>query len=249
MNNIHVVRCDIPSPPELENNMETINGNSATLTSHSRRSVLQWSGGAVATIAIAGGILPNFGITEAMAADLGKGDIGVLNYAYALEQLEAAFYTKVIDSPYQDMPDAEKQTLTDIKDHEVEHREFLKKALGGKAIPDLEVDFSKVDFTKRESVLGTAKVFEDLGVAAYNGAGKLIKNPDYLTAAGKIVSVEARHAATIRDLLKPKSASFAGPDVVDKNGLDGAKPPAAVLKAAGPFIKTKVTANSVVGMK
>ena len=28
--------------------------------------------------------------------DLGTGDIGILNYAYALEQLEAAFYTMVL---------------------------------------------------------------------------------------------------------------------------------------------------------
>ena len=218
-------------------------------TIQSRRTVLKWTGGAVAVIAMSGGFLPNFGISAALAADLGEGDIGVLNYAYALEQLEAAFYVKVVDSPYADMPEGEKTVLTEIRDHEVAHREFLKKALGEKAIPDLEVDFSKVDFTKRESVLGTAKVFEDLGVSAYNGAGKLIKNPDYLLAAGKIVSVEARHAATIRDLLQPGSIAFASMEVVDKNGLDVANPPAVVLKAAGPFIKTKFTANSLVGMK
>lgn len=200
-------------------------------------------------LAISGGMLPNFGITPALAAELGKGDIGILNYAYALEQLEAAFYTKVVESPYGDMPENEKQALSDIRDHEVEHREFLKKALGDKAIPDLEVDFSKVDFSKRDSVLTTAKTFEDLGVAAYNGAGKLLKSGDNLLAAGKIVSVEARHAAVIRDLLQPGTVAFAGPDVVDENGLDGAKAPAAVLKAAGPFIKTKVTANDIVGMK
>jgi Ferritin-like domain/TAT (twin-arginine translocation) pathway signal sequence len=229
--------------------MQTHGQNSTELKMNSRRTVLKWSGGAVATLALSGGLLPNFGISSALAADLGSGDVGILNYAYALEQLEAAFYTKVIESPYGDMPDAEKQTLTEIRDHEVAHRDFLKKALADKAIPDLEVDFTKIDFTKRESVLGTAKVFEDLGVSAYNGAGKLIKNPDYLLAAGKIVSVEARHAATIRDMLQPGGVAFAGPDVVDKNGLDGAKKPAEVLKAAGPFIKTEVTANSIVGMK
>ncbi|MBA3448077.1 MAG: ferritin-like domain-containing protein, partial [Pseudaminobacter sp.] len=134
---------------------------------------------------------------------------------------------------------------TDIRDHEVAHRDFLKGALADKAIPDLEVDFSKVDFASRESVLTTAKTFEDLGVAAYNGAGKLLEKGDYLVAAGRIVSVEARHAATIRDLLQPGSVAFAGPDVVDKNGLDGALEPAKVLAAAGPFIKTEVTAKSL----
>ena len=212
----------------------------------SRRHVLKWSG-AAATVAVAGSLLPNFGISSALAADLGEGDIGVLNYAYALEQLEAAFYTMVVKSPYADMSADEKSILTDIMDHEVEHRDFLKKALGEKAIGDLEVDFSAVDFTKRDSVLGTAKVFEDLGVSAYNGAGKLIENPDYLLAAGKIVSIEARHAAVIRDLLDPDSIAPSGGDIIDKNGLDVVNTPAAVLKAAGPFIKTAFTAKSLVG--
>ena len=211
----------------------------------SRRSVLKWTGVA-ATVAVGSSLLPNFGISAALAADLGEGDIGVLNYAYALEQLEAAFYTMVVDSPYADMNADETAILTDIRDHEVAHRDFLKKALGDKAIPDLEVDFSSIDFTSRDSVLGTAKVFEDLGVSAYNGAGKLIENVDYLAAAGTIVSVEARHAAIIRDLLQPNTVSPSGPDVVDKNGLDVVNEPAAVLKAADPFIKTEVTAMSLV---
>ncbi|MDP5045063.1 MAG: ferritin-like domain-containing protein, partial [Leeuwenhoekiella sp.] len=32
--------------------------------------------------------------------DLGTGDVGVLNYAYALEQLEAAFYTNVVNGSF-----------------------------------------------------------------------------------------------------------------------------------------------------
>jgi hypothetical protein len=207
-----------------------------------RRHVLKWTG-AAATVVVAGSVLPNFGISAALAADLGEGDIGVLNYAYALEQLEAAFYTMVIDSPYSGMTADETSWLTDIRDHEVEHRDFLKTALGDKAVGDLEVDFSAVDFASRESVLGTADVFENLGVGAYNGAGKLIENPDYLLAAGKIVSVEARHAAAIRDILNMNSVAFAGDDVIDENGLDVAYEPAFVLGKADPFIKTEVTAN------
>jgi hypothetical protein len=214
-------------------------------TDLSRRHVLKWGGTAAATIAVSGIVLPNFGITAALGADLGAGDTGVLNYAYALEQLEAAFYTAVIDSPYSGITDDETALLTDIRDHEVEHREFLKEALGEGAIPGLEVDFSAVDFSNKHSVLETARTFEDLGVGAYNGAGKLIENPDYLLAAGKIVSIEARHAAVIRDILNMNSVAFAGADVVDDNGLDVAYEPAEVLPKADPFIVTEVTAMSL----
>ena len=185
----------------------------------SRRHVIKWTGVAT-TLAVAGSFLPNFGISSALAADLGEGDVGVLNYAYALEQLEAAFYTQVIETPYAGITADETALLTDIRDHEVEHREFLKTALADGAIPALEVDFSAVDFTSRDSVLGTAKVFEDLGVAAYNGAGKLIKNVDYLAAAGSIVSVEARHAATIAVLTTGFGRNAAGGKNVDAKGLD-----------------------------
>src|SRR4051812_20727806 len=126
------------------------------------------------------------------ATNLGSGDTGVLNYAYALEQLEAAFYTQVVQSPYAGITAAETAHLTDIRDHEIAHREFFKAALKGSAIPALQVDFTSINFSNRASVLGTAKAFEDLGVSAYNGAGKLLTDGDNLLIAGKIVSVEAR---------------------------------------------------------
>lgn len=211
----------------------------------SRRHILKWTGVA-ASLAVAGSVLPNFGISAALAADLGSGDIGVLNYAYALEQLEAAFYTQVIKTPYSGMTAGERKVLTAIRNHEVAHRDFLKKALGKKAIPALEVDFSAVDFTSRKSVLVTAGVFENLGVAAYNGAGQLIKTVAYLAAAGSIVSVEARHTAAIQELIGGASAKAAGAGHVDMSGLDAALSPAEVLPKAAPFIKTPVTANSLV---
>lgn len=183
---------------------------------------------------------------HAKAVQLGSGDIGVLNYAYALEQLEAAFYTQIVKTPYSGMTDEEKQIMSDLKAHEVIHRDFLKAALGSKAIKGLTVNFSSINFSKRESVLNTAKAFEDLGVSAYNGAGKLIVDVNYLLLAGKIVSVEARHAAAIRDLLNPKSADFAGDDVVSVDkGLDDAKTPAQVLKIAGKYIKDKIDASQL----
>ncbi|MEA1834455.1 ferritin-like domain-containing protein [Methylobacterium durans] len=179
------------------------------------------------------------------AVDLGRGDFAVLNYAYALEQLEAAFYTQVLQQPYRGFNARDEQILSGIQQHEVAHREFFRSALGGNAIPDLQVDFQRVNFSSRQSVLTTARTFEDLGVAAYNGAGQLLSNPDFLAKAGSIVSVEARHAATIRDLLNPFSPAFAGNDVVDASGLDGALVPSQVLPKVAPFVVTPVSASQL----
>ena len=171
----------------------------------------------------------------------GSGDIAVLNYAFALEQLEAAFYTQVVATPYTGISDVERIFLTDIRNHEIAHREFFRKALGGNAIRNLDVDFSTIDFTNRDKVLNAAKTFEDLGVAAYNGAGQFLTTPDYLVLAGKIVSVEARHAALIRDLLS--NGTFASD--ADANGLDFAKSPTEVFASAKVYIKTEINANTL----
>jgi hypothetical protein len=175
--------------------------------------------------------------------NLGSGDTGILNYAYALEQLEAAFYTQVVSSPFSGMTAAETSYFTDIRDHEIAHREFFKKALGSNAIQALEVNFTSINFGSRDSVLGTARAFEDLGVSAYNGAGKLLADANNLLLAGKIVSVEARHAAAIRDLIAANS--FASSDVVDSNGLDVARMPGEVLSIAGTYLKSKLNASNL----
>lgn len=174
--------------------------------------------------------------------DLGSGDTGILNYAYLLEQLEAAFYVKVVASPFSGMTAAETTILTEIRDHELIHRDFFKAAITSNRISDnVDFDFGSIDFTSRTKVLATAMAFEDLGVSAYNGAGKLILNADYLLLAGKIVSVEARHASAIRDLINPNTAYFSGDDVVTTDkGLDGAKTPAEVLGTAGVYVKATV---------
>jgi len=195
--------------------------------------------------------------------DLGSGNLGILNYAYALEQLEAKFYTNVLDGTYwANAPANERTLLEDIYNHEVIHREFFKTAISAAApaaqvLPELEFDFSSVDFNSRDSVLGTAKILEDTGVSAYNGAGKLINVSDaagvtYLTLAGKIVSVEARHASAIRDLINPGSMDFAGDDILISLGgtakaFDKATLPADVLATviSTGFVVTPFTANNL----
>jgi hypothetical protein len=210
-----------------------------------RRSFLRYAGAGLAGVGIlaAGACTkddPNEGIKRD-GIDIGaQGDFAILNYAYALEQLEAAFYTQVVANMYTGATTDEIALFTDIRDHELAHREFFKTALGGNAIQALTPDFGAVNFTNKASVLATAQAFEDLGVSAYNGAGFMIKSADYLTIAGKIVSVEARHAAYIRNLVNP--GSFADGTILDGFGMDKPKTIPMVLATANAFLKTKVSA-------
>lgn len=169
--------------------------------------------------------------TNTVTIDFSKGDVAVLQFAYALEQLEADYYTRVVAAfGSSNLTAAEKAILQDIKNHELIHREFLKVALGATNGFTLSTKYPGVNFNDRLSVLQTAKTFEDLGVAAYNGAGQYLTSTDNLTVAGKIVSVEARHAAAIRDLLNPKSSDFA------PAAFDDAFRPSKVATAAQAFV-------------
>lgn len=171
-------------------------------------------------------VVPNGGITFV------AGDIGILNYAYALEQLEAAFYAKVIASFYTGSLSGELPILQDIAYHEQGHKDFFKAAIptGSRIADDLSFNFSTIDFTSRASVLGAAKAFEDTGVSAYNGIAFHINDVNYLALAGKIVSVEARHSAVIRDLLSPRTSEFAGNDIISSStGLETALLPSQVI--------------------
>ncbi|MCW9705928.1 ferritin-like domain-containing protein [Fodinibius salsisoli] len=179
------------------------------------------------------------------AVYLGTGDVGILNYAYALEQLEAAFYIMATDQNSW-MQEGDGEIFEAIRDHEIAHRDWFSAVIGSvneeARIPGLTPNFSTVDFSDRNSVLGAAQLLEDTGVTAYNGAGHLIENPDYLVQAGKIVSVEARHASSIRGLIQP--GSFYG-SITAASGLDAAASPADILAAAGGFIDDEIDASGL----
>ena len=181
-------------------------------------------------------------------------DFGILNFAYALEQLEAAFYTAVVGGTVFGTMTAEQQeVMVDLRNHEVIHREFLKAALGTNAIGSLALNSTTVgtSISSIANILRNAEGFEDLGVSAYNGAGKYISDVNYLLLAGKIVSVEARHAAAIRDMRDALGVTtgaatgtrFSGDDVVSPTtGLDVKLEAGAVLTrvAASGFVTTSI---------
>ena len=174
---------------------------------------------------------------------VGSADAGALNFAYALQQVETAFYTQVLAGDYFKslaIGSAEQQIFTDLARHERLHADFLKAVIiQGKATPiqALITDFGAVSFSDRRAVLSTAQQLEDAGVAALNGVARFFAVPAYLTLVAKIVSVEARHAALVRDLLVPNS--FVANDVVtlaEDTSLERAQTPAQVAATVNNFL-------------
>jgi rubrerythrin len=178
--------------------------------------------------------------------DIGYNDTTVLNFAYTLEQLESAFYTQVMMTPYAGMNGYEKALLTEIRDHEINHRELFKTVLGSAAIPMITPNFSRIDFNNRLVVLQTARTFEAIGTSAYNGTGKLLKSADNLALAGKIVSMEARHVSILSELISPMTGYFAGNDIVSKDsGLGEARTPEECLTLARPYIQETINGRNL----
>jgi hypothetical protein len=147
---------------------------------------------------------------EPLLIDFALGDAAILQFAYVLEQLEADFYSRVVAAfGTSNIVAAEQALLTDIRNHEVAHREVLRATLAANATFTATPTFPGLNVADRASVLAAAKQIEDLGVAAYNGMAQYLVAPEMVLLVGKIVSVEARHAAAIRDLLNAKSPDFA----------------------------------------
>lgn len=159
-----------------------------------------------------------------------RSDVGIFRLLHTLEQLEGAFYTAVVASGSFStfFSPEEREVLTDIRDAEVIHREFLRTALGARAVPDITGSINTATLNSilgsKATILTTARTFEHIGVAGLNGAGKYLQDARNLLFAGKLASVEARHAAALRDLAPPAgqnaNTAFAGDDIVDGNGRD-----------------------------
>lgn len=212
-----------------------------------RRAFLKFSGVGLAALAFgslgASNVIAapgNASKAQTQTINLGTGDTAVANFAYLLEQLEADFYTRVVANNFYSGANAEEiQILTDLRDHEIIHREFFKNVLGSSGIPTIPAfNFSLVNFNSRESVLTVSQILEDTGVSAYNGAGQILTSTDILVIAGKIVSVEARHAAAIRDLRIPRNG------YASAHGEDFALDPVTVLNLAAPFLPAGLTIDA-----
>lgn len=158
-----------------------------------------------------------------------RSDVGIFRLVHTLEQLEGAFYTAVVASDTFDrFSAAERELFVDLRNVEVIHREFVRTALGSQAVPDIRgsIDRNVLEqiLSSRENIINTSRLFEHIGVAGLNGAGKYLQDARNLLLAGKFASVEARHAAALRDIMPPAgvnpNTAFAGDDIIDANGRD-----------------------------
>lgn len=182
------------------------------------------------------------GVNEAAAqfTQVGPSDVDILNFALNLEYLEAEFYAVArngqrLPPPLTSGPgigavtggtrvrffnNFVSQTATELRADEIEHVAFIRNTinkLGGTPIgrPDINLDGAGFGFANEQEFLVLSRIFEDVGVSAYGGAATLIRNPNVLSAAARILAVEAYHAGNIR--LQLVQAGLLGDSVDSKD--------------------------------
>lgn len=140
-------------------------------------------------------------------------DVDILNYALTLEHLEDKFYREALANFTQaDFAAAGYDStfytnLNETSNDEVTHVAFLTNALMAVgAVPVKECSYA-FGVTDVASFVATASIFEGIGVAAYLGAAAQIATKAYLSAAGSVLSVEARHSSYIRQYIDSSSRS------------------------------------------
>jgi hypothetical protein len=160
-------------------------------TALSRRTLVGASLGGAAAILFGGAR------GAAAAGGLSATDIDNLNYALVLEYLQAAFYTEAERNGALNGKAA--QAATVVGATERAHVKAFRKLLGSQAVRQPLFDFQGTT-EQQQAFLKTAVALEDLAVAAYKGQAPKLQSNAVLAAAVGIHSVEARHAAWMREL-------------------------------------------------
>lgn len=172
---------------------------------------------------------------QAATPPAGVTDATILQYALTLEHLENAFYREAIskftlaDFEAAGLKASFLDNLKQIKFDEQTHVDYLTAGLtaaGATPVAECTYNFGLADVP---TFLAIANVLEGVGVSAYLGAAKFVKSPDYLTAAGSILTVESRHSAYLRENQTPALSPFPSPFDV---ALDFNQ----VFSLAAPFI-------------
>ncbi|MFN2489749.1 MAG: ferritin-like domain-containing protein [Actinomycetota bacterium] len=154
-------------------------------------------------IVVAGGVvlagLPRLSAAAPPSASM---DLRILNFFLLLERLQEAFYARALDEGA--LTGAAAEVAETVAEHEQAHVAFLEELLGDDADGAPSFDFGD-STSDNDRFMAAALMLEETTAAAYIGQGANL-TIDKILAAARIVSVEARHAAWLRDLLGKKPA-------------------------------------------
>lgn len=136
-------------------------------------------------------------------------DLQILNFGLNFERLQATFYTQAEQlGTIRKMNAAKQQWAETLGAHERAHVKILKSVLGPKAGPSPFFDFGAANETDA-AFTRTAVAMEDLTVALLTGVTPQIHNRQLTAALMGLLTVEARHAAWARNIIRTTPAPTA----------------------------------------
>jgi hypothetical protein len=144
-------------------------------------------------------------------------DLQILNFGLRFERLQASFYTEADSIGTVGKMAPRKQRWAEVLgEHERAHVRIIKKILGSKAGKRPFFDFHGVTETE-DSFTRTTVAMEDLTVALLAGVTPQVHDRRLTAALFGLLTVEARHAAWARNIVKttPAARSFDEPRSLD----------------------------------
>ena len=183
-----------------------------------------------------------------------RSDSGAMNFASLIQQVQYQFYATSF-AVYQGYVGATALEFTVIQRLWTHHSgvlQLFRRATPEPVSGNLQFDYSNVDFSNRASVLEYAIELEDIATAAMHGILRHAPDAETLTVLAKIASVEARHSATLRDLVDIGAGrasaltrtSFASDDVVSPTtGANELLTPRQAIDLLQPRFVSTVTFN------
>jgi len=163
-------------------------------------------------------------------------ELGALNLAYALAQLEMDFYQRIIPNLYPGMLATEASAFTAFAASTPGQTNAIRRLiLKGRIGDAMTFRFAQViNFADRTTVLTHATTIAETTLGGYVSARSELSTPDYVSAADEwIMSAEDR-ATRIR-------AMVGNADPVNPVAI----PPADVMDALKPYYQTTITLRTV----
>jgi ferritin-like protein len=162
-------------------------------------------------------MLAALAVPAAPAAAKSLSDVDILNFGLRFERLQATFYSEAesVGTVAAMAPPKERWARV-LGAHERAHVKILKKVLGDRAGKRPSFDFRGVTETE-DGFTRTAVAMEDLTVALLTGVIPQIHDSGIVAAVFGLLTVEARHAAWARNVVRttPAANAFDDPRTLD----------------------------------
>lgn len=112
-----------------------------------------------------------------------------------------------------------REIAAEIGSDERAHVVLLRDALGSAAVakPNINLNALGIGFGNQTDFLTVARILEDIGVTAYAGAAGMLRTPEIITTAARLLAAEAEHAGSIHAQvarLKIPSSPVDGADLI-----------------------------------